>query len=133
MCLETVSALLSFVMLMALHPNVQRRAQEEIDSSVGHGQPPTLADTRHLEYLTCVMKEVLRFAPVGPLGRYTYSTCVPGTPSQNCVDPCQSALAHKVSRNDEYRGYLIPKDATVFANVWYVHEFDCRILLRGLS
>ncbi|ETW75662.1 cytochrome P450 monooxygenase 5 [Heterobasidion irregulare TC 32-1] len=104
----TVSALLSFVMLMALHPNVQRRAQEEIDSSVGHGQPPTLADTRHLEYLTCVMKEVLRFAPVGPLG------------SLNCVDPCQSALAHKVSRNDEYRGYLIPKDATVFANVWSI-------------
>ncbi|THH13596.1 hypothetical protein EW146_g6645 [Bondarzewia mesenterica] len=93
----TVSALISFIMLMALHPRIQRRAQEEIDRILGRDHAPTFADVERLEYLKCILKELLRYAPVGPL-----------------------ALPHRVIQDDEYSGYLIPKDATVIANVWSI-------------
>lgn len=66
--LQTVSAILSFVKLMALHPGVQLRAQAEIDEKVGTSSLPSLKQLDDLHYLNAIMKEVLRFAPVGPLG-----------------------------------------------------------------
>ena len=66
--IQTVSALISFVMLMALHPDVQQKAQQEIDEFIGCRSIPSPEDCERLPYLTAVLKEVLRFAPVGPLG-----------------------------------------------------------------
>jgi len=76
---KTVSALASFVLLMALHPDIQRRAQAEIDEVVGKDRLPTTADQVSLPYVSAVVKEVLRFAPVAPLGEifaalYLYCT-----------------------------------------------------------
>ncbi|GLB39440.1 putative cytochrome p450 [Lyophyllum shimeji] len=93
----TVSALISFVMLMALHPAVQAKIQEELDNVAGRGHVPHPSELGKLGYLTAVMKEVLRYAPVANL-----------------------ALPHKVTQEDEYKGYLIPKDATIVANVWKI-------------
>jgi len=53
---------------MTLYPDVQRRAQAEIDEVVGNHRLPTLADKEHLPYVCAVVKEVLRFAPVARLG-----------------------------------------------------------------
>lgn len=56
---------------MALHPNVQRRAQAELDSiNERHPQAeyPTASQLRELKYILAIMKEVLRVAPVGNLG-----------------------------------------------------------------
>ena len=64
---QTVSALLSFIMLMALHPHVQQRAQAEVDEQLG-GELPDLDALDNLPYVTAVLKEVMRFAPIGPLG-----------------------------------------------------------------
>lgn len=71
---QTISALLSFILLMALYPAVQERGQQELDSLFddGHDQESrylTLEDLDRLDYLPLVMKEVLRFACVGPLGK----------------------------------------------------------------
>ena len=55
------------MMLMALHPDVQTRAQEEIDKISNPGEPIEHNRVEHLTYLLAVLKEVLRFAPVGPL------------------------------------------------------------------
>lgn len=55
-------------MLMALHPAIQARVQAELDSVLGKGRQPSYADLESLPYLAAVFKEVLRFAPVGPLG-----------------------------------------------------------------
>lgn len=30
------------------------------------------------------------------------------------------AIAHRLTLDDEYKGYYIPKGSTVFVNVWYV-------------
>ncbi|KAG5653466.1 hypothetical protein H0H81_000235 [Sphagnurus paluster] len=65
----TVSALLSFIMLMALHPGVQTKIREELDSVVGHGNAPRASEVDKLVYLNSVLKEVLRYAPVANLGK----------------------------------------------------------------
>jgi cytochrome P450 len=45
---------------MLKYPDVQRRAQQEVDSIVGQGQLPDFSDVERLKYLPAVVKEVLR-------------------------------------------------------------------------
>lgn len=52
---------------MTRHPEIQKKAQEEIDSVVGKDRLPTLSDRDSLPYVECVIKEVLRFAAVAAL------------------------------------------------------------------
>ncbi|KAK5640468.1 hypothetical protein RI129_011279 [Pyrocoelia pectoralis] len=52
---------LGFVFLyLLLHPEVQERAQEEIESVIGRGRPPTLEDRTRLPYVECIVLESLR-------------------------------------------------------------------------
>ena len=53
---------------MALYPEVQERARAEVDSVVGRDRLPTVEDVPHLHYVNAVVKEVLRWAPVAPMG-----------------------------------------------------------------
>ena len=53
---------------MTMYPDTQRRAQAEIDAVVGHERLPTTADRENLPYIGALVKEVLRFHTVGPLG-----------------------------------------------------------------
>ena len=46
--------------MMALHPEVQKKAQAEIDKVIGADHLPKLEDRPDLPYIECVMKEVLR-------------------------------------------------------------------------
>ena len=64
----TVSANSSFFLLMSLHPEVQRKAQEEIDRVVGHDRLPRAQDRKDLPFVDAVMREVMRLNPVAPLG-----------------------------------------------------------------
>lgn len=45
---------------MVLHPDVQRKAQKELDTVLGHGELPGFEDRDNLPYLNCVVQEVLR-------------------------------------------------------------------------
>lgn len=65
---QSVSAIYSFVLAMTLHPKVQKRAQEEIDAVVGSDRLPAFDDRPNLPYLEAIVKEVLRWNPVAPLG-----------------------------------------------------------------
>ncbi|KAH8997178.1 cytochrome P450 [Lactarius hatsudake] len=91
----TVSALQTFVLAMTLYPEVQRKAQTEIDQLVGNSRLPEFWDQDGLPYVDAVLKEVLRWHPVTPL-----------------------AVPHKVMESDTYEGYYIPAGSTVIANVW---------------
>ncbi|KAJ6508728.1 cytochrome P450 [Mycena sanguinolenta] len=91
----TVSALASFFLAMATHPDVQKRAQIEIDTVVGTHRLPGFEDRSSLPYVEAVYREVLRWRPVLPLG-----------------------VAHASSADDIYNGYFIPKGATVISNIW---------------
>jgi cytochrome P450 len=59
---------MTFALAMVLYPDVQRRAQAEIDSVVGGDRLPTFEDRASLPYVESVLRETLRWHPVGPLG-----------------------------------------------------------------
>jgi cytochrome P450 len=56
---------------MALYPEVQKKAQAEIDAVVGPNHLPDFHDrpSRSLPYVNAVLKELSRWNLVGPLGR----------------------------------------------------------------
>ena len=82
---------------MSLYPEVQKAAQAELDTVVGAGRLPEFADRDKLPYINAVMKEIMRWYPVVPLG-----------------------LARLNTADDVYNGYLIPEGSIVMVNIWYV-------------
>lgn len=82
---------------MVLYPEVQTKAQTELDSVIGKGRLPTLDDEESLPYLTAIMKEILRWQPVTPIG-----------------------FPHMLSEDDVYKGYSISKGAVIIGNIWCV-------------
>jgi cytochrome P450 len=91
----TVSSLTIFCLAMTLYPEVQKKAQEEIDRVVGTDRLPTFGDRASLPYVEAVVKETMRWHPIGPMG-----------------------VPHMSTEDDEYDGYLIPKGAILMPNVW---------------
>ncbi|OCH91964.1 cytochrome P450 [Obba rivulosa] len=94
---STFSAVLTFVLAMALNPDKQRLAQAEIDRVVGMDRLPIIEDIPNLPYINAVIKETMRWNPSLPLG-----------------------VAHRSSEDDVYEGYFIPKSTIVIPNVWAV-------------
>ena len=64
----TSTTLMWWTLAMVAFPQVQRRAQAELDAVVGRTRLPTFADAPHLPYVRAVIKEVLRWRPAIPLG-----------------------------------------------------------------
>jgi cytochrome P450 len=56
-------------MAMCLYPEVQKKAQVELDNVLG-GRLPEFNDRPHLPYINAVMKESMRWQQVVPLGVY---------------------------------------------------------------
>ena len=54
---------------MLLNPDVQVRAQAEIDLIVGTERLPVFEDRPSLPYIEAVLRETLRWHPVTPLGK----------------------------------------------------------------
>ncbi|KIJ43424.1 hypothetical protein M422DRAFT_253303 [Sphaerobolus stellatus SS14] len=93
---ETTSKqMLWFLAAMVRHPSVQRRAQFEIDAIVGRCRLPNLDDLEALPYIRAIVKEVMRWRGVGPLG-----------------------IPHRLCEDDYYEGYLLPKDTVCIVNSW---------------
>ncbi|XP_073931520.1 cytochrome P450 2W1 isoform X5 [Castor canadensis] len=64
---ETTSATLQWaVLLMARHPDVQGRVQEELDCVLGPGRLPRPEEQRSLPYTSAVLHEVQRFITLLP-------------------------------------------------------------------
>ena len=64
----TASMMDWWTLAMLAHPETQERAQRELDAIVGRARVPTFADMPHLPYICAMVKEVLRWGPVVPLG-----------------------------------------------------------------
>lgn len=92
---QTVSALSCFFLAMTLYPDVQRKAQEELDRVLGPNRLPTFEDRDNLPYIEALVKETLRWHPVAPTG-----------------------IPHLCTEDDLYNGYLIPKGALILPNIW---------------
>ena len=80
-----------------MHPEVQTKAQEEIDRVIGTNRVPEIADRPNLPYLDAMVKEVLRWHPVAPM-------CLP----------------HMTTEEDIIEGYFIPKGTHLVPNIWQV-------------
>ncbi|KAJ7773417.1 cytochrome P450 [Mycena metata] len=65
---KTVSALATFFLVMALHPDIQKKAQNEIDSIIGTHRLPEYGDRPSLPFVEALYREVQRWRPVLPLG-----------------------------------------------------------------
>lgn len=89
----TWSTAVVFVLNMILHPEIQKRAQAEIDAVVGPSRLPTFHDRSSLPYMDYIVHETLRWAPVSPMG-----------------------VPHKSIEDDIYNGMFIPKGSVVYAN-----------------
>ena len=66
---KSVSTIQTFFLAMVLYPEVQRRAQKEIDNLVGTDRLPEFRDLASMPYILALLKELLRWQPVAPLGR----------------------------------------------------------------
>lgn len=82
---------------MMLNPEVQRKAQEELDRVVGIHRLPSLSDRSNLPYIGAVVTELLRWHAIAPLG-----------------------VPHMATEDDTCEGYLIPKGAILLPNIEYV-------------
>ncbi|KAG1802268.1 cytochrome P450 [Suillus plorans] len=93
---ETTTATLRvFILAMVLNPEVQAKAQAEIDEIVGKDRLPHFNDRPALPYIDAVLREILRWQPVFPFG-------IPGA----------------TTTSDIYKGYFIPKGVVLFTNAW---------------
>jgi len=70
--MQTVSAVQSFFLAMALYPNVQKKAQTEIDTVIGNNRLPDFSDRDTLPYTNAIVKEAMRWQPVTPLGMLNF-------------------------------------------------------------
>nr|XP_054325939.1 cytochrome P450 2D6 isoform X1 [Pongo pygmaeus] len=82
------------LLLMILHPDVQRHVQQEIDDVIGQVRRPEMGDQACMPYTTAVIHEVQRFGDIVPLG-----------------------VTHMTSREIEVQGFHIPKGTTLFTNL----------------
>ncbi|OCH91450.1 cytochrome P450 [Obba rivulosa] len=98
----TVSTMLTFFLAMVLYPDVQRKAQLELEAVVGSTRLPDFSDKEDLPYINALCMECLRWQPASPL-----------------------ALPHKSMADDEYNGYFIPACSILLQNSWAIlHDPD---------
>jgi cytochrome P450 len=80
---------------MVTHPEVQSKAQEELDRVIGQHRLPGFVDKESLPYVSAILKEVLRWYPNTPLG-----------------------IPHSAFEEGEYKGMRIPKGSLIIPNMW---------------
>ncbi|KAN0082828.1 Cytochrome P450 [Tylopilus felleus] len=97
------SVLMTFFLMMVLHPAIQEKAHVQIDTEVGRDRLPAMKDRPLLPFIDAILRETLRYGPITPL-----------------------SVAHAVVDDDMYGGFHIPKGATVITNVWSMAHDESR-------
>ncbi|KAF8186283.1 OrdA protein [Pholiota molesta] len=91
----TAASEYAFYLAMTLFPDVQKKAQAEIDAVIGNGRLPSLSDLPQLPYVQAVVTEVLRWNSVAPTG-----------------------VPHRPIEDGFIGGYFIPKGSLILVNLW---------------
>ncbi len=92
---QTFSTLQFFFLAMSQNPEVQKKAQAELDVVVGPGRLPRHGDKDSLPYVNAVVKESLRWHNSAPF-----------------------SVPHCTSEDLEYRGWFIPKGTVILPPTW---------------
>ena len=82
-------------MLMAVHPGIQKRAQKEIDQLLKGERLPMISDYDDLPYISALIKEMYRWHVPFPYN-----------------------IPKSLKEDDIYKGYRLPKGATVLEDIW---------------
>lgn len=118
--MKTSSSMNFFFQAITLFPEVQRRAQAELDIVVGRDRLPTFDDRPRLPYIEALCKELMRWKMVTPLG-----TVLSLLSLGNWNDEGRLAgVPHLSSEDGVYKGYFIPKGQIDFRIVRFL--FFCR-------
>uniref|UniRef100_A0A0W0FIQ3 Putative cytochrome P450 n=1 Tax=Moniliophthora roreri TaxID=221103 RepID=A0A0W0FIQ3_MONRR len=100
---ETPAGLVQwFAAHISRHPDIQKKAHEELDRVVGRDRLPTHHDQAQLHLCRAIIKEVQRQVS-------TYH------------NPFWLGTPHAVTEDFTYRGYSIPKDTVVICNTYSLH------------
>lgn len=91
----TESTLLVFFLVMLLYPDVQKKAQKELDDVLGGDTFPSLDGRKNLPYVEALCKEVFRWHAVVPTG-----------------------FPHMLKEDDTIGEYFVPKGTVVLGNAW---------------
>ncbi|KAL6616400.1 hypothetical protein ACP70R_038670 [Stipagrostis hirtigluma subsp. patula] len=97
---ETTSTTTEWAMALLLnHPDVLKKAQEEIDAQVGESRLLDKNDLPHLPYLHCIINETLRLYPAAPM-----------------------LLPHESATDCKIHGYDVPAGSMVLVNAYAIHR-----------
>jgi hypothetical protein len=99
---------------MALYPEVQKKAQAEIDAVVGPDRLPDFHDRLSLPYINAMLKELSRWNLVVPLGKPLLIIII------TTILTSSEGVPHMTTLDDEYNGFYIPKGTFVMGNAWLV-------------
>ncbi|KAF7985940.1 hypothetical protein HWV62_43874 [Athelia sp. TMB] len=93
----TAATFTTFILAMVKYPEVQAKAQRELDTVLGPYHLPTFADKDSLPYLSAIVKECLRWEVLLPF-----------------------SIPHQSVSDDVYNGYHIPAGTLVLPNTWAI-------------
>ncbi|OJJ33663.1 hypothetical protein ASPWEDRAFT_173101 [Aspergillus wentii DTO 134E9] len=94
----TSSALNSCILYLSAYPDIQRRAQDEIDQVVGSIRSPSFSDIEHLPYIRAIVKEVFRMRP-----------------------PTNMGIPHYTTADITYKQHTIPKNSMIIMQQYPLH------------
>lgn len=97
----TANSINSAVLAMALYPEVQKKARDEIERVLGKDQLPTAKDRKSLPYIDAFIKEVTRWHPIVANGG-----------------------PRRLTEDTILEGYVLPKETIVLSNLWGICHDD---------
>lgn len=96
---ETTATTLKWIIFfMISQPDIQEKLHKEIEKCVCQGQAPSYSDRKEMPYVEATILEALRIGNIVPL-----------------------AMPHTVPCDIMFKGYVIPKGATILPNLASVH------------
>ncbi|CAO2825792.1 unnamed protein product [Amaranthus hypochondriacus] len=97
---DTSSATVEWVMSLLLNnPNILKKAQQEINTNIGHNRLVKESDRNNLPYLQCIIYETLRMYPTGPIG-----------------------LPYESRKDSQIGKFFVPKGTMLIYNIWAIHN-----------
>ncbi|PIL32830.1 hypothetical protein GSI_04947 [Ganoderma sinense ZZ0214-1] len=95
---DTAHALLeAFCLAMAMHPDKQKKAPEELNAVIGPHRLPDFSDRDALPYTRAILKEEMRWHIIAPI-----------------------RFIHLTMDDDKYNGYFLPARTILNTNIWLV-------------